>query len=554
MIFYLKQYSRFSVFIALGWLMIAASCKKSDFGTTDIYPPNVEAAISFTADAPQPSTVSEGTIVKYGVLGLASKPASSYKFYINQVQATILEVTDTYISVRIPKDASSGSASIVFDNGELFYGPSVIVRGNTQIAADFLANIGSNKALKNSSPLFATIYGITPKADGNFILYGDFDEYTNAKTATNVTSGIQIVDLSGKALAIGSQFVMGKFGLNGSVTDVKELSSGKFLLTGNFSKYDTIDNVKGIVRFNSNRTFDSKSYEVANDDPEGHPERNTRIGSSVNGGLEGGAISTFLDDDDNYISVGNYRRFSSVFYPNSTYTSTQLDIIESFGLTKMDDTGQFDSTFNYNPAINKSYPGANGFVTTAIQLYYGQLVLGGSFTTFHGAAAQGLVCIDPATGQISDTFKGSTDGPVYKITYNENTEKLVIIGNFKHYNGVPVNGVAVVNEDGSLVSGSMIKAVTGGVVSYCAQLNDGRFFISGSFLKYNNVVRSGFAILNEDGSLASGYNNTGLFRGRIMGHAEVNVFGGKALFLVGNFDRFDNKEVGNIVKIVLANN
>ncbi|HTG55670.1 MAG TPA: hypothetical protein VL943_05355, partial [Niabella sp.] len=87
--------------------------------------------------------------------------------------------------------------------------------------------------------------------------------------------------------------------------------------------------------------------------------------------------------------------------------------------------------------------------------------------------------------------------------------------------------------------------------TYCAQLNDGRFILSGTFVKYDNIVRSGFAILNQDGTLAGGYNNTGLFRGRIYGHAEKDVFGATALYLVGNFDRFDNREVGNIVKIVL---
>ena len=93
----------------------------------------------------------------------------------------------------------------------------------------------------------------------------------------------------------------------------------------------------------------------------------------------------------------------------------------------------------------------------------------------------------------------------------------------------------------------------GGVPAYCAQLNDGRFIISGTFLKYDNIVRSGFAVLNEDGTLAAGYNNTGLFRGTVLGHAEFNTNGGTGIFLVGNFDRFDNREVGNIVKIILSN-
>lgn len=554
MIFNLKQYNRFPLLIALACLLATVSCKKDDFGTTDIYPDNVSTDISFSSDAPQPSTVSEGTIVKYGISGLKGKPTGSYKFYINQVEASVLEVTDSYVSVRVPKDASSGSASLVFDNGQLYYGPSVTVRGNVQIASDFLGNIGANKALRGGSSLSASIAGITPRGDGTYVIYGFFDQYGNAKNASNITSGIQVIDGSGRALGTGDQFIMGKRGLNSGITDLKILGDGSYLVSGGFSKYDTVDNVNGVVRFKSNRTFDFLNYQVANADPENHPEDNSRIGSAINGGVEGGALSTFLDGDGKYITVGNYRRFSSVYYPNSTSESSQLDIIQSLGLSKMDNTGQFDSTFNYDYATKKSFAGPNGIVTTAVQLYYGQIILGGSFTSFHGQAAQNLVCIDQTTGLVSDAFSGTTDGPVFKITYNENTERLVVIGNFKHYNGVPVNGVAVVKEDGSLDTETIIQSVSGGAVNYCAQLNDGRFIISGFFVKYGNVVRNSFAILNQDGTLAEGYNNTGLFRGQIYDFAEQNVFGGVAIYLVGNFDRFDNREVGNIVKIVLSNN
>ncbi|MGC4235691.1 MAG: DUF5008 domain-containing protein [Niabella sp.] len=553
MMFYLKQYNqkKLILFLVYCCVLSAFSCRKSDYGTTEIYPENAKVDISFGSEAPQPSTVSEGTVVKYSITGLKEKPAGSYKFYINQMEAAIQEVTDAYIAVRVPVNASSGSAALIFNDGQIYYGPSVSVRGNTQVATDFLTNIGANKALINGNASFSAIYGITPRSDGNYIIYGNFDQYGNAITATNVTRNIQVINNTGQALAVADQFVMGRLGLNGVVNDVKMLADGRYLVSGGFSAYDTIDNVNGVARFLTGRTLDITNYEVANPDPE-MPQNNTRPGSTINGGAPG-ILSTFVTSDDKYITVGNYNTYSSVYYPNSTRGSSQIDLILSSGLTKMDNLGNFDSSFNYNFATNRSYEGANGGVLTAIQLYEGQLVLGGTFTSYHGSAAQHLVCIDPDTGLISDAFSGSTDGPVYKITYNENTERLIIIGNFKTYNGTAVNGVAVVKEDGTLDTGSMIKAMEGGVANYCAQLNDGRFIISGSFTKYDNIVRSGFAILNEDGSLASGYNNTGLFRGIIYGHTQFNVVGGIALFLVGNFDRFDGKEVGNIVKIVLSN-
>ncbi|MFT3903631.1 MAG: DUF5008 domain-containing protein [Niabella sp.] len=553
--FYTKKYSRKLLWmIAAGFALFAISCQKDNFGTADIYPDNAAVDISFGSDAPQPSTVSEGTIVKYSITGLKEKAQGSYKFYINQMEASILEVTDTYISVRVPVNASSGSASLVLDNGQIYYGPGVAVRGKTQIAADFLSNIGANKALLNGFP--STLLGIVPNGDGSFIVYGVFDQYGDPSNASNITSNIQIIDNTGKALTASKQFTMGKQGLNGGVTNLKILDDGSYLVSGGFSKYDTVDNVSGIVRFLSGGKADLTQYEIANADPENHPENNFRIGSAINAGFGGGVLSTFVSDDEKYITVGNYKQYNAIYYPNSTVQSTQLDMIASLGLTKIDAQGNFDSTFNYNYATKQSYVGPNGYISSAVQLYEGQLVLGGTFTTFHGSNAQHLVCIDPMTGLVSNAFQGSTDGPVYSITYNETTERLVIVGNFKHYNGTPVNaGVAVVKEDGTLDTDAMMKPIQNGIVSYCAQLDDGRFIISGSFLRYDGVVRSGFAILNEDGTLASGYNNTGLFRGTIYGHAEFSIAGGgTALFLVGSFDRFDNKEVGSIVKIVLSDN
>ncbi|MFT4094433.1 MAG: hypothetical protein QM640_12415, partial [Niabella sp.] len=76
---------------------------------------------------------------------------------------------------------------------------------------------------------------------------------------------------------------------------------------------------------------------------------------------------------------------------------------------------------------------------------------------------------------------------------------------------------------------------------------------SGTFTNYDGVVRPGFAILNADGSLAEGYNNTGYFNGIIYDAIETTstLTGYPAVFLVGNFNRFNATEVGNIVKIVL---
>jgi len=120
----------------------------------------------------------------------------------------------------------------------------------------------------------------------------------------------------------------------------------------------------------------------------------------------------------------------------------------------------------------------------------------------------------------------------------------------------------MINTDGSRDASFKFGRIDNGLVNYIAQLNNGKVIVSGSFNKYNfdylvtpdkYVVRPGFMILESNGSLSVGYNNTGLFRGTITQHVEVSTNGVPGVFLVGNFDRFDNKEVGNIVKVRIEN-
>lgn len=61
-------------------------------------------------------------------------------------------------------------------------------------------------------------------------------------------------------------------------------------------------------------------------------------------------------------------------------------------------------------------------------------------------------------------------------------------------------------------------------------------------------------ILNADGTLANGYNNTGVFQGTIEKMIETtSTAGNPAIILVGNIFRFDNIPVKNILRVELLN-
>jgi hypothetical protein len=71
-------------------------------------------------------------------------------------------------------------------------------------------------------------------------------------------------------------------------------------------------------------------------------------------------------------------------------------------------------------------------------------------------------------------------------------------------------------------------------------------------LEYGDYTRNGFAILTPSGELAPGFNATGIFNGNLHDVIETESEDGKkALLLIGEFDRFDNNKVRNIIRVTI---
>jgi hypothetical protein len=212
-----------------------------------------------------------------------------------------------------------------------------------------------------------------------------------------------------------------------------------------------------------------------------------------------------------------------------------------------------DSTYNYNPSTRQGYAGGNGDINDAFMQTDGKIIAVGAFSSFNGLQANHIVRLN-TDGSVDATFASGTgaDGPVTSIRYNTTTGKMILAGSFKTYGGKARSGVVLLNADGSVDDTFQFGELTGGVPNFAAQLNNGKVLISGNFNKYNSIIRQGFMILNADGSLAAGYNNTGAFQGRITKVVETtSALGNPAVILVGDFNKFDNTKVGNIVRVEL---
>ncbi|MGJ7031188.1 DUF5008 domain-containing protein [Niabella hirudinis] len=539
-------------------LLFCSACKKDTVKATEVYPPSPLPLVKFLSDKPSPASGAAGIVTTFNVKGLDGKKGQ-FKFFINKMEAEVVAVREDAIDVKVPENASSGGSSILIDN-EYYFGPAFIVTGKVSIDPDF--NTGAYRAN-------APINGIFSRRgnDNSLVIYGEFTDYKSAATTNDAVSRIAVINGNGDFSTGEERFKMGKLGLDGPVTAVAETPDGKYLVAGSFSRCDTINNLNGLAIFTGrNGALERTSVDVINQDPDNRPNDSKALVPIFNAGLQsfGGGFTTVIsnlfykeiDGRYTYTAIGNFNRYSNVLYERSTKYSYQYQYVMTNQLVRMKHAGEFDSSFNYDPILKKGYETGNGYIYDAIRLPDESFIVVGGFTTFNKKRVNYITRIDAVTGLVDESFnagQAGADGAIGKIVYNEVTGKIMLTGGFKNYNGQPANGVVMINEDGSVDTSFKLKEIDGTGISYAGQLRDGRIIISGGFSKYDGIVREGMAILNPDGTLAAGCNAMGMFRGRISAILErPSVNGSKVLFIVGDFERFDNKEVGNIVKIRIA--
>lgn len=152
--------------------------------------------------------------------------------------------------------------------------------------------------------------------------------------------------------------------------------------------------------------------------------------------------------------------------------------------------------------------GASNFDIHAVVLQpAGEVLIGGEFTQYDGTARSGIARLH-SDGSLDDSFDPGTGvnngtNPHVRCIALQNDGKVLIGGDMSSYNGTPRNGVARLNDDGTLDTSFDPGDGVGSILGvYCIVLQpDGKILIGGGFSYYGDIPRKGIARLNEDGSL-----------------------------------------------------
>ncbi len=516
-------------------LIVQVACKKSPVLQEDPYGGGKQPlGIKFTTDEPTPNSGSAGDAVTFKINGLLSHK-DKFQFLVNEIEANVTAVTDSTVTVTIPNNASSGGTTVIAD-GQSFFGPKFTVDGKVSIDATFKAVNGTNGAIND----------LLQTSDGNYLIVGNFTNFESQAPATPVNY-IALISRDG----VFQSSLNSGGGAGSGLQTVNRLDNGQYIIGGSLATYNNRKGINGITRLNSDGSLDSTEVEVINLKPQ-IPSYGLDTVATFNGGVFGTVVKSFVRDDKITI-LGNFQNYARYYYFRSTRDFKVADVTKMNQIARLKQDGSMDSTYNFNPATRQGYAGGNGDITDAYMQTDGKIVAVGAFNTFNGIAANRIVRLN-TDGSVDQTFAAGTgaDGAITSVRYNATTGKIIVAGAFKTFNGKALSGVALLNADGSLVNSFQFGELLGGVANFAAQLNNGKVLVSGNFNKYNSIIRQGFMVLEANGALAAGYNNTGAFQGRITKVLETtSALGNPAVVLVGDFNKFDNTKVGNIVRVEL---
>ncbi|HEY0770412.1 MAG TPA: fibronectin type III domain-containing protein, partial [Sphingobacteriaceae bacterium] len=338
-------------------------------------------------------------------------------------------------------------------------------------------------------------------ADGKYLVYGDF------KKNNGITKpGIIRFNADG---TVDNTFNIGS-GPNAAVETVAVQPDGKILIGGRFTTFNGVSR-KILARLNSDGTLDNTFNPniVIN---------NTGTEANVLIQPDGKILFTGqVFSVDGFSTGSTLFRFNSNGTVDATFSgpsygyqiqamARQADgkiiLVGSFtkGIVRLTTTGAVDATFDVGT-------GFESLVSTVQVTSTNQIIVGGHFATYKGAAANNLVCLT-TTGAIDATWQGNAkpNGGV-NDSYLLPDGKLLIAGYFSSYNSTSSKSLARLNTNGTL-DGTLVvgTGANGGLQTIHANAT-GDIIVTGStptFSSYNGTSRTGgVAVLQSNGTLKS---------------------------------------------------
>ncbi len=178
---------------------------------------------------------------------------------------------------------------------------------------------------------------------------------------------------------------------------------------------------------------------------------------------------------------------------------------------------------------------ANNMILRAVEQPDGKIIIVGHFSSYKGVPRNRIARLH-SDGSLDMSFDPGSG----VIGYNDyigravlvpGSGKILISGDFTSFNGVPRNRIARLHPDGSLDTTFDPGAGADRHINAIAVQADGRILIGGYFSNYNGVPRNYLARLNTDGSLDTSFDpglgpENGVFNIAALSNGKILISGG----------------------------
>ncbi|GGK82960.1 T9SS type A sorting domain-containing protein [Rufibacter glacialis] len=362
--------------------------------------------------------------------------------------------------------------------------------------------------------LNAPVSALTQIADGSLLVAGSIytavvklnpdgsrsatlqpEDYTNSQTTTNLSMVLALaVDAQGKILVGGdlqriqNQYVSGIARLHadgrfdnsfapdlrtkGTINTVVGQPDGKVLLEGNIT-YVNNKQVNTFVRLLSNGLLDE---------------------SFANGGKE-------------------FHQFSNIALQSTGKIITLSNVVmngsKQIGFKRLHPDGTPDVDFSIRTGSS---------VTSMATQPDNKILVGGTISEDGSAAtARNYLGRLNADGTMDQSFETGRGPSFFVQAIAVQSDKKIVIGGIKSflssYNGLPIPGIARIHEDGTLDQSFQVgtgpgysNSVVSPTIASILSLPSGNLLVTGVFDSFNGVPCDGLILLNTDGSVSSPVN------------------------------------------------
>ncbi|MCX6824462.1 MAG: DUF5011 domain-containing protein [candidate division SR1 bacterium] len=353
---------------------------------------------------------------------------------------------------------------LIESDGKILVAGSYGANYNSRVDKVFRLNTDGST---NNSSLFSasnsrSIQTIVLQYDGKILL-----EQEDPFGGSNTYATIVRLNTGG---SVDTSFVSYGFNTPGRVKSLAMQSDGKILVGGDFYTYSGVD-ARSLMRLNTNGTrdftFTSYIFNVA------------------------GPYTVAIQNDGKILVGGRFTTYSGV---------------SANSIVRLNSDGTRDSSF----VIGNGFDSNTNSITSQSD---GKILIDGVFTTYNGSSAKGFIRLN--TDGTKDTSLSMGDGfdASVKAIVVQNDGQVLIGGSFVSYSGVAANGVVRLDSNGNRDSTFNVQSGHMIIVNDIAIQNDGKILIGGNT---NSTDRPGLIRLNADGSIDTSFSvsgeNTGLFK------------------------------------------